>query len=97
MQKQNKEKGREEGFLVDGTQERKRNSQLSFVWEEDNPCRSCNHKVLNKRLLEACARCNWTHTFLQPVKPDNTKTQIQSEIKSHESMLRELNQDQHYV
>ena len=31
------------------------------------------------------------------MKPNNTKTQIQSEIKSYESMLRELNQDQHYV
>ena len=46
--KQNKEKGREEGFLVDGTQEWKRNSRLSFVRGEDDPCRSCNHKVLNK-------------------------------------------------
>ena len=48
-------------------------------------------------MLEAWARCSWTHTFLQPVKPNNTKTQTQSEIKSYESMLRELNQDQHYV
>ena len=31
------------------------------------------------------------------MKPNNTKTQTQSEIKSYESMLRELNQDQHYV
>ena len=31
------------------------------------------------------------------MKLDNTKTQIQSEIKSYESVLRELNQDQHYV
>ena len=48
-------------------------------------------------MLEAWARCSWTHTLLQPVKPNNTKTQTQSEIKSYESMLRELNQDQHYV
>ena len=31
------------------------------------------------------------------MKPNNTKTQTQSEIKSYESMLRELNRDQHYV
>ena len=31
------------------------------------------------------------------MKPTNTKTQTQSEITSYESMLRELNQDQHYV
>ena len=31
------------------------------------------------------------------MKSNNTKTQTQSEIKSYESMLRKINQDQHYV
>ena len=31
------------------------------------------------------------------MKPNDTKTQTQSEIKSYESMLRKINQDQHYV
>ena len=31
------------------------------------------------------------------MKPNNTKTQTQSEIKSYESMLRKINQNQHYV
>ena len=98
MQNKIKKRVTKEGFLVDGTQERKRSFQLSFVREEYDLCRSWNHKVLKtKRLLEAWARCSWTHTLLQPVKPNNTKTQTQSEIKSYESMLRELNQDQHYV
>ena len=83
---------------MDGTQERKRSFQLFFVREEYDLCRSCNHKVLKtKRLLEAWARCSWNHTLLQPVKPNNTKTQTQREIKSYESMLRKINQDQHYV
>ena len=56
--KQEKGKGKEEGVLVDGTQERKRSFQLSFVREEYYLCRSCNHKVLTKGLLEAWARCN---------------------------------------
>ena len=47
--KQEKGKGKEEGFLVDGTQERKRGFQLSFVREEYDLCRSCNHKVLKQR------------------------------------------------
>ena len=41
--KQEKGKGKEEGVLVDGTQERKRSFQLSFVREEYDLCRSCNH------------------------------------------------------
>ena len=45
---QEKRKGKEEGVLVDGTQEWKRSFQLSFVREEYDLCRSCNHKVLNK-------------------------------------------------
>ena len=54
-----KGKGKEEGVFVDGTQERKRSFQLSFVREEYNLCSSCNHKVLKtKRLLEAWARCS---------------------------------------
>ena len=47
---QNKKgKGKEEGVLVDGTQEWKRSFQLSFVREEYDLCRSCNHKVLKQR------------------------------------------------
>ena len=92
--KQEKGKGKEERVLVDGTQERKRSFQLSFVRKEYDLCRSCNYKVLKQRgCLKAWARCSWTHTLLQPMKPNNTKTQTQSEIKSYESMLRELNQD----
>ena len=48
--KQEKGNGKEEGVLVDGTQERKRSFQLSFVREENDPCKSCYHKVLNKRV-----------------------------------------------
>ena len=44
-----KGKGKEEGVFVDGTQERKRSFQLSFVREEYDLCRSCNHKVLKQR------------------------------------------------
>ena len=56
--KTRKGKGKEEGVLVDGTQERKRSFQLSFVREEYDLCRSCNHKVLTKGLFEAWARCS---------------------------------------
>ena len=47
--KQEKRKGKEEGVLVDGTQEQKRSLQLSFVREEYDLCSSCNHKVLKQR------------------------------------------------
>ena len=53
-----------------------------FALKEDDLCRSCNQKVLNKIwLLEAWDRSNEAHTLLQPMKPDNTP-QLNTKVRS---------------
>ena len=47
-----KGQGKEEGVFVDVTQERKRSFQLSFVREEYDLCRSCNHSVKQRGCLK---------------------------------------------